>query len=411
MEFIIIFFLVLKANLIPGFKEIIDPLACAYLKMGDVNIKEITIHLRKNKMFYSSITPFILTIKGQIENFEILSDVIKSVEENGNFYVYGDCTAEDEKAYLFLSFDTPYKIEEISGRKIKLKRVSKIKKVKVIKEREDETCESEEMLAKDTLFLGFGSEIKKVELTDYETDLPFIIIPFSDDLFPEIPDAPLFNSIEKRIVELINAERRLRGLKELVYSKEVSKVSRSHSENMAKNRFFSHFSPFTGSPSDRMKNAGIEFSKVSENIAMGDNADEIHALLMDSPAHKCNVLDPEMEKVGVGAYFHEDKWWVTENFIKERKKEDFALEKYCSILKEEGLAPLSDELFERIKSGKKITAEFLEFLVKKYKIPYPVQIQYLKGVSLSKIMEEIKKPCSIFYKKYGEDGFIIIIKR
>jgi len=29
----------------------------------------------------------------------------------------------------------------------------------------------------------------------------------------------------------------------------------------------------------------------------------------------------------------------------------------------------------------------------------------------SKVLDEIKKPCSIFYRKYGEEEFIIIIKR
>jgi len=406
-----IFLLIFKVNLLPNFNAVIDPLACAYLKINDVNMKEIVITLRKNKVFYSNITPFFITVREATKGFEIPPDLVKSVEKSGNIYARGECTIKNDKAYIFLSFNTPYKIEDISGKEIKLKKVSQIKKLKIIKEMDDERCEFEDLPAKDNLFLKFETRIRKVEITDYETDLPFIIIPFSDELFPEIPKAPPSSSIENRIFELINAERKLRGLRELIYSEEISRVSRKHSEDMAKNRFFSHFSPSTGNPSDRMKRAGINFSKVSENIGLGENADEIHALLTDSPAHKCNILDPEMEKVGVGAYFHDEEWWVTENFIKEKEKEDFDFEKHCSILKEDGLNPLSDELFKKIKSGGKITDEFLEGLIKKYGIPYPVQIQYIRGMDPSKVLDEIKKPCSIFYRKYGEEEFIIIIKR
>jgi uncharacterized protein YkwD len=408
---ILTFLFIFQTNLLSNLKEAANSLACLYLKQGNVPMKEILRTLRKNKVFYSNITPFFITARGATEGFEIPQDLFRAIERSGNFYASGECTIKNDKAYIFLSFKTPYKIEEISGREIKLEKMSQIKKLKIIKEMDDERCEFEEIPAKEKLILKFEGEIRKVEITDYETDLPFIIIPFSDELFPEIPKVPPSSSIENRIFELINAERRLRGLRELIYSEEISRVSRKHSEDMAKKRFFSHFSPSTGSPSDRMKRAGINFSKVSENIGLGENADEIHTLLMDSPAHKCNILDPEMEKVGVGAYFHDEEWWVTENFIKEKEKEDFDFEKHCSILKEDGLNPLSDELFKKIKSGEKITDEFLEGLIKKYGIPYSVQIQYIRSIDPSKVLEEIKKPCSIFYRKYGEEEFIIIIKR
>ena len=407
---LIVLLLIGGIDFFPHAGKAINSLACLYLTQEKITMKEILITLRKNKIFYLNITPFFITVRGGAEEFEIPPDVLQSVERSGNFYTYGECTIKNDRAYIFLSFETPYKIEEVSEKEIKLKKISPIKKVRVIKKKETEICESEEVPAKENLFLKFEGGIKKVELTDYETDLPFIIITLSEELFPEIPAVPPSDSIEKRIFDLINAERSLRGLKELIYSEEISKVSRKHSEDMAKNRFFSHFSPFTGSPSDRMKNAGINFSKVSENIAIGDNADEIHSLLMDSPAHNCNILDPEMEKAGVGAYFHENKWWVTENFIKERKKEDFLFEKHCSILKEEGLSSFCDELYEKIKSGGKIGTEFLKNLTKKYEIPFAIQIRYFKGGNPSRILDEIKKPCNIFYKKYGEDEVLLIIK-
>ncbi len=314
-----VFLLLLKSNLIPDLKTVLEPLACSYLKNGDVDVREILIVLRKNGNFYTRIVPYMLSVKGDVEEFEIPEDFMKEIEENGDFYASGECRLKDERAYLFLSFRTPYKIEKMGGKEINLRKISKIKKVKIIKEMENESCEYEKIFAQESLSLKFGKGVRKVELADAETDEPFIIIPFSEPLFPEIPDAPQSKSIEERLLILINEERKMRNLKELIYSKEISRVSRKHSEDMAKNGFLSHFSPSTGSPSDRMKKAGINFSKVSENIGLGKSADEIHLMLMDSSAHKCNIIDPEMEKVGIGAYFYNDMWWVTENFIKEKK--------------------------------------------------------------------------------------------
>lgn len=405
---VLIFFILFKANL--GYKDFLSPLACSSLKYGDVAMKEIITTLRENRIFYSHITPFIYRVKGAIEDFEIPSDVIRNVKKSGNYHLYGECRIGKDKAYLFLSFDTPYEIERIIEREIKLKRVSQIKKLEVVKEKEDGMCEVEELPAKEVILFKFSKEVKKVELIDSATDLPFIIIPLSGSIFPEIPSAPPSGLTERRIANLINAERRRRGLKELLYSEEISSVSRKHSEDMAKNRFFSHFSPNTGSPSDRMKKAGIGYSKLTENIGLGSNADEIHLLLMDSPAHKCNIIDPEVEKFGVGAYFKDDEWWITENFIREKKtKDDFELT--CSIIVDEKLSKISDELFKMVKSSGKISSEFLESLLKKYQIPYRIEIQYLRGIDPSEAVKDLNKPCSVFYKKYGEEEFVIIIKK
>lgn len=105
---------------------------------------------------------------------------------------------------------------------------------------------------------------------------------------------------QARLFELINQERVKAGLDALVFDPELSEAALGHSEDMRKGGFVGHVSPTSGSSEERLLRAGIVTDLAAENIARGDDPDEIHKGLMDSPGHRSAILLPKTTHVGIG---------------------------------------------------------------------------------------------------------------
>ncbi|ACM61797.1 uncharacterized protein YkwD [Caldicellulosiruptor bescii] len=86
-----------------------------------------------------------------------------------------------------------------------------------------------------------------------------------------------------------------------IFSDIISKLARMHSHNMAKYNFFAHTDIFEKTPSDRFKDAGILYTKLGENIAMGTKLLPFFAnhLLLNSKGHRQNI-EGSFEVVGTG---------------------------------------------------------------------------------------------------------------
>ncbi|MGE5559655.1 MAG: CAP domain-containing protein [Chloroflexota bacterium] len=118
------------------------------------------------------------------------------------------------------------------------------------------------------------------------------------------------------LLAMINAEREQAGLRPLALSPELNGVAAAHAHDMIDNDFFAHNSPTTGTPAHRAKLAGVSFTKLGENLCGNVSVDAAHQLLMASPTHKANILDPKYDKVGL-AVVHGSKYGliVVEMFI------------------------------------------------------------------------------------------------
>lgn len=105
---------------------------------------------------------------------------------------------------------------------------------------------------------------------------------------------------ERQLFDLVNEERVRRGLGALVWDERLVPVARSHSEEMFRLKYFSHESPVTGSPFDRLKSAQISYSRAGENLAYAQSVSVAHRALMQSPGHRENILRPEFTRIGIG---------------------------------------------------------------------------------------------------------------
>ena len=119
---------------------------------------------------------------------------------------------------------------------------------------------------------------------------------------------------EKEVVRLVNVERAKQGLSPLEYDWQLSRVARYKSEDMQKNKYFSHTSPTYGSPFNMMKNFGISYRTAGENIAKGYRTPAtVVEGWMNSPGHRANILNSSFTHIGVG-YVQNGNYW-TQMFV------------------------------------------------------------------------------------------------
>lgn len=130
------------------------------------------------------------------------------------------------------------------------------------------------------------------------------------------PTKSLGKSFEEQDFDLVNSERKQRGLNTLKYSSEISNTARKHSEDMSQNNYFDHTDLKGRSPFDRMKEDNIEFNAAGENLAYGQvNSIYAHEGLMNSLGHRKNILNTHYQNLGVGVdYNKENQPFWTENF-------------------------------------------------------------------------------------------------
>ena len=119
---------------------------------------------------------------------------------------------------------------------------------------------------------------------------------------------------DRQLFDLVNAIRARKGLHTLQWHPEIAQVAHSHSVDMVQHNFFAHESPNTGDVGDRVRAAGIPFTRLRENIAHGQaDAINAHEGLMNSPGHREAILHQEVNALGTGTYYNH----YTQKFIKQ----------------------------------------------------------------------------------------------
>ncbi|MCC6158640.1 MAG: CAP domain-containing protein [Deltaproteobacteria bacterium] len=123
-----------------------------------------------------------------------------------------------------------------------------------------------------------------------------------------------------RMIELVNDERDREDLLPVGEDSILNTVAQRYAEEMLRNRRVVHVSPDSGDLVDRAKAVGIDFVKISENIAVNQNVDVVHDDLMRSPSHRRNILDGQVDRIGVGIAIDPDGGhvYVVQNFARLR---------------------------------------------------------------------------------------------
>ena len=110
----------------------------------------------------------------------------------------------------------------------------------------------------------------------------------------------VFSPLELELLSLINEVRQENDLLPLKVNPVLAKVARQHAVEMIEYDYFSHRSPYSGSPAARVRTAGLSVTRVGENLAGNTCVTNAHEMLMSSRAHRGNVLSDSYAYIGLG---------------------------------------------------------------------------------------------------------------
>jgi uncharacterized YkwD family protein/spore coat assembly protein SafA len=141
---------------------------------------------------------------------------------------------------------------------------------------------------------------------------PNLIYPGQRLTIPQISTS--VQNFEEEVARLVNEQRAKNGLSPLTLNWELSRVARYKSEDMARNRYFSHTSPTYGTPFEMIRSFGLSYRSAGENIAYGQRTPAaVMDAWMNSSGHRANILNASYTQIGVGYYANGNYW--TQMFI------------------------------------------------------------------------------------------------
>jgi len=117
----------------------------------------------------------------------------------------------------------------------------------------------------------------------------------------------------EELFALANQSRAQAGDGPLRWDAALAEAARRHCEWMAREGELSH--RYGGEPdlTARTSATGAHFSLIEENIAIGSYAAQIHDGWMHSPGHRTNLLNPEVDRVGIAVIaVHGDMYAVAD---------------------------------------------------------------------------------------------------
>ena len=123
---------------------------------------------------------------------------------------------------------------------------------------------------------------------------------------------------ERELLASANQARLAQGLAPLKWDEGLAAAARRHAEVMARHGAAEH--GFDGEPSlpTRARQAGAHFTWLSENVTQGTTAESIHSAFMKSASHRANILDGDMDSIGVGVAEQNGQLFAVEDFAKAR---------------------------------------------------------------------------------------------
>lgn len=118
-----------------------------------------------------------------------------------------------------------------------------------------------------------------------------------------------------RVVELVNVERANNGLGALSADAGLMNVAKVRAGECVTS--FSHTRPNGADCFSAFSECGVSYSYAAENIAAGQfSPEEVVNSWMNSPGHRANILNPNLNRIGVGAVYVDSGYGIywSQNF-------------------------------------------------------------------------------------------------
>lgn len=121
--------------------------------------------------------------------------------------------------------------------------------------------------------------------------------------------------LERRMVELVNAERAARDIAPLRSAPELAQVARDYSARMAETGQINH--DLARPVEQRIREVRPDICMFGENVSKHTSIDYSLGDLMLSPGHRSNILNTRFTEIGVGIVRGDDGFlYITQEFTR-----------------------------------------------------------------------------------------------
>jgi uncharacterized protein YkwD len=131
---------------------------------------------------------------------------------------------------------------------------------------------------------------------------------------PAAPAARPSNSAEQMLYDAVNRERATLGLRQLQWDNALANAARLHTTLLATHDALSHRFDGEADLQTRLHMAGASFSLVAENVAEAPDVSALHIAWMNSAPHRANILDPQVDSIGIAIERRGEEYYATQDF-------------------------------------------------------------------------------------------------
>ncbi len=117
---------------------------------------------------------------------------------------------------------------------------------------------------------------------------------------PVVSTPPENDNEAQQILALVNQFRKESGVDPVVLNSALNTAAFKHSKDMNDNGYFSHTGQNGSTFGERTKKENYSGFAFGENIAISDTARQTFNLWKESPGHRRNMLNPNVNEMGIG---------------------------------------------------------------------------------------------------------------
>jgi uncharacterized protein YkwD len=122
------------------------------------------------------------------------------------------------------------------------------------------------------------------------------------------------SSAEQMLYDAVNRERASLGLRQLQWDTALASAARLHTTLLAEHDSLSHRFDGEADLQTRLRLAGARFSLVAENVAQAPDISTLHIAWMNSAPHRANILDPQVDSIGIAIERRGEEYYATQDF-------------------------------------------------------------------------------------------------
>ena len=142
----------------------------------------------------------------------------------------------------------------------------------------------------------------------------FLCIVATSFAAPAAAPARPSNSAEQMLYDAVNRERAQLGLRQLQWDTALANAARLHTTLLADHDALSHRFDGEADLQTRLRIAGASFRLVAENVAEAPDVSTLHVAWMNSPPHRANILDPQVDSIGIAIERRGQEYYATQDF-------------------------------------------------------------------------------------------------